>query len=397
MGSVDETRTEDTASQAGGGEGSGGYPGPHSDAGSTTGSTRAEQGTETASVDEEATEDELLAQALAMSMGGTAVSTGDSGVSFDQNIRDKSYSSAESSSISAAGSSGSVLSSAEPRTSSFTPNIDPAVEPMSTFGAMYSSEFWRSLGATSSEHPDHTGGIPVVSVRNTIITLITLIRSGVDKVIGDVDSTALSSMNKSQAPINVFEQQQAQTCTSTAQALYTAQTPATSPNTVTFLLVELLLDQLLGDLNSHNEKIPFPSTSPPVERRSFKSDKADLEGEDKKGGDIELSMNSTEEVGPMNASLTEVLLKERNRKGRQHLFATPANLQEEEPRLSSEDVAVREWAFQRCCLLSYLISIVIIINYVVYILRMHFCMHTSIYICIHLLIDISWFGQLDLY
>jgi hypothetical protein len=356
MGSVDETRTEDTASQAGGGEGSGGYPGPHSDAGSTTGSTRAEQGTETASVDEEATEDELLAQALAMSMGGTAVSTGDSGVSFDINMRDKSYSSAESSSVSAAGSSGPVLSSAEPRSSSFSPNIDPAVQSMSTFGAMCSSEFWRSLGVTSSEHSDHTGGIPVVSVRNTIIALITIIRAGADKVIGEVDfSTALSSMNKSQAPINVFEQQQAQTCTSTAQALYTSQTPATSPNTVTFLLVELLLDRLLGDLKSHNQKVPFSSASPSVKRGSFKSDKADFEGENKEGGDMELSMNATEEMRPMNASLTEVLLKERNRKGRQHLFATTANPQEEEPRLSSEDVAVREWAFQRCCLLSYLI------------------------------------------
>jgi hypothetical protein len=40
MGSVDDTRTEDTTSQAGGGEGSVGYPGPHSDAGSTIGSTR---------------------------------------------------------------------------------------------------------------------------------------------------------------------------------------------------------------------------------------------------------------------------------------------------------------------------------------------------------------------
>jgi hypothetical protein len=370
MGSVDETRTEDTASQAGGGEGSSGYPGPHSDAGSTTGSTRAEQGTETASVDEEATEDELLAQALAMSMGSTAVNNGDSGVSFDINMRVKSYSSAESSSVSAAGSSGSVLSSAEPRSSTFSQNVYPAIQPMSTFGAMCSSEFWRSLAATSSEHPDHTGGIPVVSVRNTIITLITIIRAGADKVLGDADfSIALSSPNKSQAPINVFEHQQTQTSTSSAQALYehqqtqtstssaqalyTSQTPAISPNTVTFLLIELLLDQLLGDLKVHHQKVPFPSPSD-------KSNKVGLEGEDKEVGVMGLSMNASEELRSMNASLTQVLLKERERKGRQHLFATPANVQEQEPPLSSEDVAIKEWAFQRCFLLLSASDMVII-------------------------------------
>ena len=64
-GSVDESHTEDTASQAGG------YHGPFSDAGSNVGSTLAEQGTETASIaenDEDATEEELLAQALALSL-----------------------------------------------------------------------------------------------------------------------------------------------------------------------------------------------------------------------------------------------------------------------------------------------------------------------------------------
>lgn len=356
MGSVDETRTEDTAPQAGGGEGSSGYPGPHSDAGSTTGSTRAEHGTETASVDEEATEDELLAQALALSMGSTAVNPGDSGVSFDINMRVKSYSSAESSSLSAAGSSGSVLSAAEPRSSTFSQNVYPAIQPMSTFGAMCSSEFWRSLAATSSEHPDHLGGIPVVSVRNTIITLITIIRAGADTVLGDSDfSMALSSVNKSKAPINVFEYQQTQTSTSSAQVLYTSQTPAISPNTVTFLLIELLLDQLLGDLKAHHQKVPFPSPSP-----SDKSNKVGLEGEDKEVGVMGLSMNTSEELRSMKASLTQVLLKEREKKGKHHLLATPANLQEQEPPLSSEDVAIKEWAFQRCFLLLSALYMVII-------------------------------------
>jgi hypothetical protein len=73
-----------------------------------------------------------------------------------------------------------------------------------------------------------------------------------------------------------------------------------------------------------------------------------------------LSMNASEELRSMNASLTQVLLKERERKGRQHLFATPANVQEQEPPLSSEDVAIKEWAFQRCFLLLSASDMVII-------------------------------------
>jgi hypothetical protein len=304
IGSVDETRTEDTASQVGGGEGSVGYHGPHSDAGSTVGSTRAEQGTETASVDEDGTDDEQLAQALAMSMRGTVVNTNaDAITAFEANMRVKSY----SANSSAASSSGSVSFTGD---RSMPPPVQhnfPKTEPLSTFGPFSSPEYWRVL--SSSDYPDHSGEIPMVSLRHTVIALLTVIRAGADSVLGD--DFSLSLLSPTGQPGSIFDARHGPT------AVYVSSTPPVNPSSLLFLLLELLLDNLLTELKDHCSSCPGESYSPKKE--------------------------APYTVQAANTPLTQNLLKERERKGKQTLFATQAT---EKP-LTDEEVEMREWAFQR--------------------------------------------------
>ena len=304
IGSVDETRTEDTASQVGGGEGSVGYPGPHSDAGSTVGSTRAEQGTETASVDEDGTDDEQLAQALAMSMRGTVVNTNaDAITAFEANMRVKSY----SANSSAASSSGSVSFTGDRSMPPPAQHNFPKIEPLSTFGPFSSPEYWRVL--SSSDYPDHSGEIPMVSLRHTVIALLTVIRAGADSVLGD--DFSLSLLSPTGQPGSIFDARHGPT------AVYVSSTPPVNPSPLLFLLLELLLDNLLTELKDHCSSCPGESYSPKKE--------------------------TSYAVQTANTPLTQNLLKERERKGKQTFFATQAT---EKP-LTDEEVEMREWAFQR--------------------------------------------------
>lgn len=304
IGSVDETRTEDTASQVGCGEGSVGYPGPHSDAGSTVGSTRAEQGTETASVDEDGTDDEQLAQALAMSMRGTVVNTNaDAITAFEANMRVKSY----SANSSAASSSGSVSFTGDRSVPPLTQHNFPKIEPLSTFGPFSSPEYWRVL--SSSDYPDHSGEIPMVSLRHTVIALLTVIRAGADSMLGD--DFSLSLLAPPDHSGSIFEARHGPT------AVYVSSTPAVNPSPLLFLLLELLLDSLLAELKDHCNSCP--------------------------GEPCSLKKEMPYAVHTANTPLTQNLLKERERKGKQTLFATQAT---EKP-LTEEEIEMREWAFQR--------------------------------------------------
>ena len=302
VGSIDETRTEDTASQLGVGDGSGGYPGPHSDAGSTVGSTRAEQGTETASVDEDGTEDEQLAQALAMSMRGTVVNSSvDANAAYEITMRVKSY----SANSSAASSSGPVSFTGDRSKLPVLPTF-PKIEPLSTFGPFSSPEYWRLL--SPNEYPDHLGDIPMVSLRHTVIALLTVIRAGADKVLGD--DFSLSQQTPCQSG-GVLDAHQGPT------TVYIVSTPPITPNPLLFLLLELLLDQLIAELKNHC--------------KITRSDPSNVRKE---------SPSSIETLG---TPLTQNLLKERERKGKQTLFATSAA---EKP-LTEAEIEMREWAFHR--------------------------------------------------
>jgi Ubiquitin interaction motif len=302
VGSIDETRTEDTASQLGVGDGSGGYPGPHSDAGSTVGSTRAEQGTETASVDEDGTEDEQLAQALAMSMRGTAVNSSiDASAAYEINMRVKSY----SANSSAASSSGPVSFTGDRSKVPTLPTF-PKIEPLSTFGPFSSPEYWRLL--SPNEYPDHLGDIPMVSLRHTVIALLTVIRAGADKVLGD--DFSLSQQSPCQSG-GVFDAHQGPT------TVYIVSTPPITPNPPLFLLLELLLDQLITELKNHCK---ITKSDPSSTKREAPSS-----------------------IDTAGTPLTQILLKERERKGKQTLFATQAA---EKP-LTEAEIEMREWAFHR--------------------------------------------------
>ena len=315
LGSIDESRTEESASQMGVGEGSVGYHGQHSDAGSTVGSTRAEQGTETASVDEEATEDEQLAQALAMSIRGTTANVSAENTLFEINMRVKAYS-ANSSAASAASSSGSV--SFNRANQPPTTQTSPPLEPMSTYGPFSSPEFWRVL--SSNEYPDHPGDIPMVSVRHTIIALLTVMRAASDKVLAN--DFSLSLLASPTPPTSIFEARQQ------PSSVYISHIPAVTPNTITFLLLDLLLDMLLSELKAH-----YMASTDEVSPRRASDESYSFEA--------------------ANTPLTQILLKERERKGKQAIFAT----QESDGALTEEDIEAREWAFQRYFLLWSIASV----------------------------------------
>ena len=77
----------------------------------------------------------------------------------------------------------------------------PVTEPLSTYGPFCSTEYWRTLTSTAySECPDHAGGIPMVTLRHTIMALLTLVRAGADKVLcqgvvragGEMEDSALT-------------------------------------------------------------------------------------------------------------------------------------------------------------------------------------------------------------
>ena len=89
--------------------------------------------------------------------------------------------------------------------------------------------------------------------------------------------------------------------------------PSVQPHPLTFLLIELLLDQLLHDLDEHSRKCPVPSSA-------------------------DLHTPRTQRVNVnVNVPLTQTLLKERDRKGKSNPVAY----------LTEDDIEMREWAFQR--------------------------------------------------
>ena len=86
--------------------------------------------------------------------------------------------------------------------------------------------------------------------------------------------------------------------------------PTVNPHPLTFLLVELLLDQFTHELDEHSRKCPVPSSVDHTSR--------------------------TPRVN-VNVPLTQTLLKERERKGKSGPIAY----------LTEDDIEMREWAFQR--------------------------------------------------
>ena len=213
----------------------------------------------------------------------------------------KSY----SANSSAASSSGPVSFTGDRSKLPMLPNF-PKIEPLSTFGPFSSPEYWRLL--SPNEYPDHLGDIPMVSLRHTVIALLTVIRAGADKVLGD--DFSLSQLSPCQSG-GVLDAHQGPT------TVYIVSTPPITPNPLLFLLLELLLDQLITELKNHCK---ITKNDPLSSRRE-----------------------APVSIDTAGTPLTQNLLKERERKGKQTLFATQAA---EKP-LTEVEIEMREWAFHR--------------------------------------------------
>lgn len=224
--------------------------GGHSDAGSTIGSTLAEIGTETASLDDtenddndEQTEEELLAQALALSMGQSVTPQIPRVVGTSNRVAYSSSIATESicSESVVASSQGSVTSSLPdsqlPNYSSNhrinnnneIPSNFPDIPSLSTWGPFCNHDFWLSI--INLRTTDHSDLLPSLSIRNVLFSLITVISASVDNL--NNDSTFTNKANISS----------------------TANLPIL-PSSPTFLLIEMILEFLIKELNSHCYNIP---------------------------------------------------------------------------------------------------------------------------------------------
>jgi hypothetical protein len=224
--------------------------GGQSDAGSTIGSTLAEIGTETASMDDtengdndEQTEEELLAQALALSMGQSVtpqiprvVGTSNR-VAYSSSIATESICS-ESVVASSQGSVNSSLQDSQlPNYSSNhhlnnnneIPSHFPDIPSLSTWGPFCKHDFWLSI--INLRTTDHSDLLPSLSIRNVLFALLTVISSSVDNLNND----------------SIF----------TNKANISSTTNLTiAPSSPIFLLIETILEFLIKELNSHCDNIP---------------------------------------------------------------------------------------------------------------------------------------------
>ena len=346
IGSIDESRTEESTSQLSFHEshstglnyrgGGGALSDSCSGSGSTAESIMAEQSNESASVigDEDMTEDEQLAQAVAMSMRNTPITNSNNNnininnntqniPNFDINIREQTYA-VSSSAASAVSSSGSV--SFNRNFSSCKQQSNMILEPMSTYGPFTCPEFVRSLNSTA--YGENSGEIPLVSVRHTIFALLTILRTSADKLLKEDFSLSLlssstSSSTSSTFPSGKFESNQIPT------SMFVNHTPTIAPNSLTFLLIEFILDLLLNELKSHNTSFQGKTL---LEKRVF-----DQIGQ----------VSSQDSV---STPLTETLLKERDRerKARQTLFVFNNNMgNNDKNELNEYEIELREFAFHR--------------------------------------------------
>jgi hypothetical protein len=175
----------------------------------------------------------------------------------------------------------------------------------------------------------------MVSIRHTIIALLTIIRAGAEKVLPEEDFS-LSSLSLPQTPISLFEHRQA-----IPTETYLSQTPTIAPTALEFLLIENLLDLLLEELREHSRQCPKRSEGLLLSPTSY-SDSTNNNNKDSNDKDF---------INDINVPLTRSLLEEREFKDRQDIFSESGR------DLSEEDTEMREWAYQRYFLVWAITSI----------------------------------------
>lgn len=226
----------ETASQ------SGYFPGAYSDAGSTVGSNLAEQGTETASVcDDDISEEELLAQALALSMSS----------SKNTGVPDRSTSEVGSAIVSETASiHESVLNDLNLRQSLMDiPEYLPSLPSLSTWGPFCDRYFWQTImNIHTTEHVDL---LPSLSLKQVVFALIIVVAANADNVLAESmnSNVALDSFSKESSGLNADESKLNET--SSKHFLGSSQS---TPHALPFLIIEMLLDFLMKELVAHSKE-----------------------------------------------------------------------------------------------------------------------------------------------
>ena len=243
--SMDENK-EETMSQSGGPF----FAGAYSETGSTVGSTYAELGTETASVmGDEITEEELLAQALALSMienMNASSQVVNATPNEDQPVQDQPTKSAEKP------SSDSVDNADGPKESAFPTFVAenaslmkslPKLHPLSTFGPFCCSDFWSRV--YSNILPDQPNKVNnTLPVRHIIVSLLIVVANGIDCADSDTPSEANLFDPSSNKVRNSSDDSKSERF---PNLLHLAPTP----NPLKFALIEYLIEFLKQELISH--------------------------------------------------------------------------------------------------------------------------------------------------
>ena len=247
--SMDENK-EETMSQTGGGGVGGGpfFVGAYSETGSTVGSTYAELGTETASVmGDEITEEELLSQALALSMVDNAQPTpqvSNSTTLDEQPAPEESLKNVPKvSADSTEGTKRNTFPSVKIDNSSYLNSL-PKLHPLSTFGPFCCQDFWSRVYSNSL--PDQSNKLNnSLPVRHIIISLLIVIANGC----GCPDSQSMRDAHV----FDPLEQkhQNSQADESKSDRFPNLSSMAPTPNPLKFALLEYLVDFVMQELISH--------------------------------------------------------------------------------------------------------------------------------------------------
>ena len=228
----------ETASQ------SGYFPGAYSDAGSTVGSNLAEQGTETASVcDDDISEEELLAQALALSM---------SGGSKNVNVNDKTTSEVGSAIVSETASiHESILNDSNLRQSLMdVPETLPNLHPLSTWGPFCDRYFWQTImNIHTTEHIDL---LPSLSLKQVIFALIIVVAANADNSLVETINSNIS-FDSFSGETTRLNSEESKLNDPPSKHLIGSLQPS-GPNALSFLLIEMLLDFLIKELLLHSKE-----------------------------------------------------------------------------------------------------------------------------------------------
>eukprot|EP01038_Epipyxis_sp_PR26KG_P004035 gene4035-5772_t len=263
----------DTISQSGSGYHGGYHGGAHSDAGSTIGSTigstLAEIGTETASVlGDEITEEELLAQALALSMSdnmqasnnlNSSTQTFMRSVSMDNSHNSASPNVSEVLNSSLINKSSVTILANETAPSLFSESVSssnsegvsnrvfsipdklPQLSCMTTLGPFCCKDVWSDIMLQQQSVEQSNTQNSVLSIRQIVIALLVVTGLSADRVINtkpsefnDNDSHDEKLMSEALGSIAISNN-----------------TPEIVPTHVTFFLIEYLLDFLIKELVTH--------------------------------------------------------------------------------------------------------------------------------------------------